>query len=84
MISSHLPTLSGQRSLAMIFPVVCCPNLGLTREGMDRGQGGSSTPFPGVAYLNALHWALGVGVVWEMGWGAEAGILNMVPLENLS
>ena len=84
MISSHLPTLSGQWSLAMIFLVVCGPNLGHTREGMDRGQGGSSTPFPGVEYLNALHRALGVGVAWEMGWGAEAGILNIAPLENLS
>lgn len=72
MISSHFPTLSGQRCLAMIFLIVCRPNRGNAREGMDRGQGVFSAPSPEVEYLNALYQALGVWVVVGDG-GAEAG-----------
>lgn len=73
MISSHFPTLSGQRSLAMISLVECRPNRGHAREGMDRGQGVFSTPLSRGRLLNAFHQALGVWVAVGDGGGAGAG-----------
>lgn len=77
MISSHLPTLSGQRSLAMISLAVCSPNRGHAREGMERGQGVFCTPSPEVDYPNAFYQALAVWVAVGDGGVQELGILNM-------
>lgn len=78
MISSHLPTLSGQRSLAMIISlIVRSPNQGHMREGLNRGQGVFFTPFPrGRISECFIPGSGGVGGLWEMGV-QRLGILNM-------
>lgn len=76
MISSHLPTLTGQRSLAMISLAVCSPKWGHRREEMARGQGGFSTSSLAVEYLNALYQAPVCGWLWVV-WAQKLGILNV-------
>lgn len=75
MISSHFPTLSGQRSLVMISLVERRPNRGHAREGMDRGQGVFSTPLSRGRLSECFP--PGSGCVGGCGrWGGGAGAGN--------
>lgn len=76
MISSHLPTLTGQQSLAMISLAGELSKVGTQEGGDGQGPGRISTPSLAVEYLNALYQTPVCGWLWEM-WVQKLGILNV-------